>query len=190
MAHTFGILVTLKNSKSRNSCSVFLSTNKTVYSTHTHSTHRCLYFLCFGSHLNVHWIRPQTHWFTDTCCILILQNRICKHCRSITLSKCLLMTLDGLPSKSFYQLVLWCISYHHFMLLCVSINVQFLAKHPLRQTDDEISTQCEFNKCHRLFSFVFFMILGAFLWRNNLSTVHYHCEDSQLWLKSFISFRI
>lgn len=83
------------------------------------------YFLCFGSHLNVHWIRPQTQWFIDTCCIRILR-LISKHCRSVTLSKCLLMTL-----------VLWCISYHHFMLMCVSIIVPYLAKtKSLGETDD------------------------------------------------------
>lgn len=59
------------------------------------------------------------------------------HCRSITLSKCLLMTLDGLPSKRLCQLVLWCVLYHHFTSSCVSLNVQLLAKQdPMRQTDD------------------------------------------------------
>lgn len=152
--------------KSKNSCSVFWA----------HTTHTT--FFCFGSHLNVHWIRPQTHWFIDTCCIWILQKS--KHCRSITLSKCLLTTLDGLPSKRFFcQLVLWCVSYHHFLLLCVSIiNAQVLAKRdPLRQTDDSFLFTVSFEwhgrkKCHHL---------GAFLWTNVQLHTPYHCKNSQVW---------
>lgn len=69
-----------------------------------------VFLLCLT--FNVHWIWPQTHLFIDTCCILILENAIDKHRGPVTLSKCLLMTLDWLPSKSSCRLVLWCISYH------------------------------------------------------------------------------
>lgn len=104
------ILVTLNNYVQKQLLCFF--EHKQNYS--AHNSHN---FLCFGAHLNVHWIRPQTHWFNVTCCIWTLQNLIYKHCRSITLSKSLLMTLDGLPSK----LLSTCVVVHYissFHVVC------------------------------------------------------------------------
>ena len=87
-----------KSLKSKISCSVVLSTNKTVYSTYTtHIFSFSTFFL--GSHLYLHWIR---HIGSSTHCIWIFQKLIYKHCRSIT------SVNDAFPSKT-----LFCGAFHN-----------------------------------------------------------------------------
>lgn len=72
-------------------------------------------------------------------------------------------------------------SYHHFMWKC-PISCQT----GCYETNWLISIHCDFQVTRAKKNVIFFccccfMILGAFLWTNNLCTVHSHCKNSQVW---------